>query len=462
VAASPAGWSVPDDHERRGTLDADLYLDESRDVRRIHGPNAKVMAVQLHADEALVSWSGAAYIFPVRANFVNVVDGGGQWETVGYIEHIPKAVGKSAAAKLKVSDARNDLLQRCLAVSLRRLVRASEEGITAVVSGYGSLLLVPRVTGLVVDQVEERCILALMGNQCRYFCSPCMEDRRTRGSLLGVRAIDRDVIATLDAQLAAAVVRAEDPRPSRRRALGEEHSALAFVPALGAVHGPSTGAANLYRIVSFDLLHVWKLGVLWLLAQRLPLVLRAICGAGGRARMGTVGQTLDAINMRGWELGRNCKATPASPGCFVPMTEPQTTMTGRSWRHFSVFWPFMVAGAIGPARVAPPATLDGAPVAPTGDMPQAATVDASGSSDASSDTPSDDSADDVGVAASDAAGNAASEADDGWGEVPGDNLAVAEEPVSALPDERLASTSAYKDNFPGMGILQGLRWIKLS
>jgi len=452
LAASLAGWSVRDDHERRGTLDVDLYLDECRDVRRLHGANAKVMAMQLHADEALVSWSGAAYIFPVRADLVNVVDGGGQWETVGYIEHIPKAVGKSAAAKLNVRDARNDLLQRCLAVSLRRLVLASEEGITAVVPGHGSVLLVPRVTGLVVDQVEERCVLALMGNQCRYFCSPCMEDRRTRGALLGVRAVDRDVINTLDAQLAAAVVRAEDPRPSRRRALGEEHSALAFVPALGAVHGLSTGAANLYRIVSFDLLHVWKLGVLRLLAQRLPLVLRGICGAGGHARMGTVGQTLDAINMRGWELGRNCKATPAPPGCFVPMTEPQATMKGRSWRYFSIFWPFMVAGALGPAPVVPPATLDGAPVAPTGSMPQAATVSADGSSGASRDTSSDGTGDDVSVAVSDAAGNVASEVGDGWGEVPGDDLAVAEEPVSALPDERLASTSADKENFPGVAV----------
>jgi len=314
AAAASSGFDVAPDLERRGSLDSDMYEDESRDVRRLHGADAKVMAVQLHADEALVSWSGANYIFPVRAAFVNVVNGGGQWETVGYLEHIPKAVGKSAADKLKVSDARNDLLQRCLAVSLRGLVRASEHGVTVMVPGHGSVLLVPRVTGLVVDQVEERSILALMGNRCRFFCSPCMEDRRMSGSLLGVRAVDRDVIATLDAQLAAAEVRAIDPRASRRRALGEEHSALAFVPALGAMHGLSTGAANLYRIVSFDLLHVWKLGVLRLLAQRLPLVLHALFSASGGARLGTVQDTLDAINLRGWELGRNCKTTPAAPG----------------------------------------------------------------------------------------------------------------------------------------------------
>jgi len=447
-AARPEGWNVPDDFERRGTLDADLYVDESRDVRRIHGVDAKVMAVQLHADEALVSWSGAKYIFPVRANFVNVLDGGGRWETVGYLEHLPKAVGRSAKAKLKVSDARNELLQRCLAVSLRHLVRASEEGVTATVAGHGYVLLVPRVTGLVVDQVEERSILALMGNQCRFFCSPCLEDRRTRGGLLGVRALDRDVVATLDAQLAAAIVRARDPRPSRRRALGEEHSALAFVPALGAMHGLSTGAASLYKIVSFDLLHVWKLGVLRLLSQRLPMVLHAICGANGMARLGTVNDTLDAINLRGWELGRNCKTAPAPPGCFVPMSEPQATMTGRSWRHFSVFWPFMVAGAIGPAVVRPPETLDGAPVAPTGQPPNTGVIDSDSSSGTSSGTPSDEDSD----KGSDAASDATSEVDDGWRAVLGDDLAVEEDPVSALPDEQLASTSAYKQHFQGMAV----------
>jgi len=129
--------------------------------------------------------------------------------------------------------------------------------------------------------------------------------------------VDRDVTTTLDAQLAAASVRAVDPRPSRRRNLAQEHSALAFVPALGAVHGLGTGAHNLYRIVSFDLLHVWKLGILRLVAQRLPSVLTSLCRDGGGARRGTVQDTLDALNLRGFELGRNCKVTPSAPG-YVP------------------------------------------------------------------------------------------------------------------------------------------------
>jgi len=299
---------------RHGTLDSDLYLGEWRSVRRLHGTDACVMGVQIHADEAIVSWSGACYMFPVRANFVNVLDSGGGWTTVGYIEHIPKAIEKTAAARLAISDARNDLFHRCIAVSTRTLARASETGVSAPVGGHGVMRLVPRVVGLVVDQVEERRFFALMGNQCRFFCSPCMEDRRVNNSLHGIRAVDRDPIATLDAQLAAAVVRETDPRPSRRRGLREEHSALAFAPPLGAIHGLTTGATNLYRIASFDVLHVWKLGILRMLAQRLPAVLEGLCRGRDGARYGSVASTLDAINLRGMQLGRNCKASPAPPG----------------------------------------------------------------------------------------------------------------------------------------------------
>jgi len=70
-----------------------------------------------------------------------------------------------------------------------------------------------------------------------------------------------DVIAKLDSQVAAAKVRRKGPHRSRRRALGNEHSSLAFVPALGVVHSPGTRAASLFRIVSFDVLHVRNLGI---------------------------------------------------------------------------------------------------------------------------------------------------------------------------------------------------------
>ena len=247
------------DHTARvphGTPDSDLLQGEAQHVRKLHGPDARVMAVQLHADEAVVSWSGANYMLPVRAKLFNVLDNGGMWVNVGYLEHIPKSVEKTGAARLVVSDARKELFQRLLAVALATLDCASESGVTATVGTRGVMYLLPRVVGLIVDQVEERNFHALMGNRCRFFCNICMEDPSMSGAELGICADVRDVVATLDAQLLAAAVRAKDTRPSRRRALGAEHSALAFVPAVAAIHGLRTGATNLYRVVSFDVLLV--------------------------------------------------------------------------------------------------------------------------------------------------------------------------------------------------------------
>lgn len=93
-------------------------------------------------------------------------DGGGRWVTVGYIPHIRTSVARNSKAKLLFRDQRNDLLQRCLAVLLRRFVRAGEEGVLVDVPNMGRTLLVPRVGALVLDQPAERAFYALMGHAC--------------------------------------------------------------------------------------------------------------------------------------------------------------------------------------------------------------------------------------------------------------------------------------------------------
>jgi len=200
-----------------------------------------------------------------------VIDNGGQCQTTGYIF---KAVKRTAIAAPAVSDMRSDLPQSCLAVPLHAFTRAREEDVTSHVPGHGSVLLVPQV---VVDQFEERCMVALMSNRYRFICSSCVENKEVSGGLLGERAIERDVVTPLDALLAAAVIRPGDPRASRRRALGRTHRALAFSTALGAIHGLGIAPYNLFCVVSFDPLHVWKMGILRLLAQPLPAAMRAVC-----------------------------------------------------------------------------------------------------------------------------------------------------------------------------------------
>ena len=105
--------------------------------------------------------------------------------------------------------------------------------------------------------------------------------------------------ALLDAQLKRAITRDCDPRPALRKHLGAEHSALAFVPALVVVWELSTDNNQLFEIILFDVLHVWKLGVVRMVAQRFPSFLRVAC-AGKDARLGPVPDTLEALNQRAW------------------------------------------------------------------------------------------------------------------------------------------------------------------
>jgi len=203
-----------------------------------------------------VSWSGAHYMFPIRARVLNVRDRTVQWVTVGHVPHVGKPVARTAAARRRASVARNGVLQRCLAVLLRRFVGASQTSVAVEFLGRQTLTAVPRIFGLVADQLGERSVVCLMGNACEVFFSHCVVRRDVAGGPAGVGAPARDVTAVLDSQLDGAITRDRDPRPSLRNQLRTEHSALAFVPAIGAVWGLATDSRQLYAIISLDLLHV--------------------------------------------------------------------------------------------------------------------------------------------------------------------------------------------------------------
>jgi len=298
---------------RSEIMDSDVFLTEESTVRRHHGSLSFVLGVQLFVDEAVVSWSGAHYMYPIRARVVNVRDRTVQWVTVGHIPHVGKPVARTAAARRRASDARNAVLQRCLAILLRRFVDASRTGIPIEFPGQQKLVAVPRIVGLVADQLGERSVVCLMGNGCEYFCSHCMVRRGVAGGRAGLGAPRRDVTSLLDAQLDAAIARDRDPRPSLRKQLGAEHSALAFVPVIAAVWGTATDNQQLFDIISFDVLHVWKLGVVRMVAQRFPSFLLVAC-AGKDARLGPVPDTLEALNLRAWEMGHLCVPSPTPPG----------------------------------------------------------------------------------------------------------------------------------------------------
>jgi len=136
---------------REDMMDSDLFLTEELIVRQRHGSLSFVLGVQLFVDEAVVSWSGAQYIYPIRARVVNIRDSAVQWVTVGYIPHVGKPANRTAASRRRAGDARNAVLQRCLGILLRRFVGASQTGVPVEFPGQQVLTAVPRIVGLVAD-----------------------------------------------------------------------------------------------------------------------------------------------------------------------------------------------------------------------------------------------------------------------------------------------------------------------
>jgi len=108
------------------------------------------------------------------------------------------------------------------------------------------------------------------------------------------------------------------------------------------------------------------------------------------------------------------------------MKEKQSTMTGRSWRDFSVLWPFILAGLIGPPDDAEREQSSG--LRRRTAVPTRASV----------------------LVAGDGTRSDAANDDDGWVCVDGDDHAVEEEPLGEMPDPEVVtsarSVAVFKDH----------------
>jgi len=130
-------------------------------------------------------------------------------------------------------------------------------------------------------------------------------------------------------------------------------------------------------------------------------------------------------------------------------------MTGRSWRHFSIFWPFMVAGMVGPRDAPDPAAalLDGAPVAPTGSVlhtPAAESRCSGSGSDSDSDSDSDDYQSEIGCRLRDTRAASKSVAHGEGSSV--DGIHTHKPARDTLPGANVVNTRAYVEVFGSMSI----------
>lgn len=167
--------------------------------------------------------------------------------------------GAGNMEKERVRLLRNELLQRCMAVLLDKFAELSETGKRVNIPSLGAFLVVPRITLYAADMPEERHLLGLKIGLCQRPCSSCMIRKEEYGE---ARPVDepepdpRGVTETLTVQLEAASLYDTGTGAGRRRQISDDFSATHNVPALGSVHGLSTGCKNLYRIFGFDSLHV--------------------------------------------------------------------------------------------------------------------------------------------------------------------------------------------------------------
>jgi len=294
-------------------INSDDSLEEEAHGSGPHGSLSLDLEELQFMDESVVSSSGEHYMYPILARVLNVRDRAVQWVTVGYVSHVGKLVARTAAARRRASHSRNRVLQRYLAVFIRRCGYAIQAGVPVEFPGQSTLSAVPRLSGHVTDQLAERSVFCLMGNECEFLFSQFMVLSDVAGGATGVGVEPCDVTAVLETQLDGAVARDRDLRNSLRYYLRNEYNALAFVPAIGAVWGLATDNKNIYKIISFDLLHVWKMGNTRMVAHRCLPCLRVACYVQD-ARLGPLGETLEALHLRAWEMVHLNVSSPKPPG----------------------------------------------------------------------------------------------------------------------------------------------------
>ncbi|KAK1860961.1 hypothetical protein I4F81_003547 [Pyropia yezoensis] len=251
-------------------------------------------------------------MYPIRTLFPNVITGVSQWVTVGYLPHLKPRHAHTRNEDDKLRVVRNQLRQRCLAVLLDRFITASRDGEHVTLKEHGTWTVFPRICLYVADLPEERHILGLMLGRCHRLCSHCLAEQGDLGAAQ-LAACSRSVAATLAMQLEAALLFDKHTGTGSIKRIGAMHSATPFVPIPGAVHGLGTGTMALYKIISFDSLHIVKLGMLRDLGAKIPQLLAALC-QGGEARYGFVANSLIAVNERVLFLGRLCTASKYPPG----------------------------------------------------------------------------------------------------------------------------------------------------
>lgn len=195
----------------------------------------------------------ARKLYPIRVRLVNDVKGKGDWYTVAYVPVVRTEKESSAAERGRLR--RCGVLQRVLYLVFRSAIAVSHAGIVLrvgdrVVTAFIRLLM------YIADQPEERAILGFKSGRCAFPCSVCMASVSAMVDERALRAGERAVVSTLERDHQGFTLRRDRRNRSLRLALEAVDSTTSVVPALASMAGLSTPPYLLFKMVSFDILHV--------------------------------------------------------------------------------------------------------------------------------------------------------------------------------------------------------------
>lgn len=229
---TPATVGVPT--ELVGPSRGGIFEMYEADVRKTHGERAFVLPFSLFSDGTTLPNSKAASAHPLRisAEFLPA-DQPREWHSLGAFPHVLALLGRGGSERAR--EARRELLQRALFITLDDIFKASHDGVLVDLGGdLGVWRAFPRQVCYSADYPEKRALLCLRGIGCMHQCSTCVAALPVFCDREAVDAAPREVVVTVNDQLQShnldsAVVRGSKAERDR---LCELHSCNALPPSL--------------------------------------------------------------------------------------------------------------------------------------------------------------------------------------------------------------------------------------
>lgn len=204
--------------------------------------------------------SAAHKLYPVCIRVVNVATDQEECITIAYVPSLWTEKRPSGAERSR--QRRMGILQRVIYLALREFINASHNGARFVDATGRGLIAFPRVLLYLCDQPEERAVLCLKPGQCAKPCSNCNVALLSLASAEALTARARTILNTLHPQVEAATNMLHGRDRLQRLRVEKAISINSYIPAPAAMGGLTTAPFSLYKIVSFDKLHVRFLSAL--------------------------------------------------------------------------------------------------------------------------------------------------------------------------------------------------------